>query len=53
MTINATANAYKQLDTAVGINPATGLSDFIFYSDLQTSDNANLLFHINKALIKY
>ena len=37
MTISATSNAYKTLSDKVGITPATGLSDFIYYTELQTA----------------
>jgi hypothetical protein len=37
MTISATSNAYKTLNDQVQINPSNGLSDFIYYSELQTA----------------
>ena len=53
MTISATSDAYKTIDLSLGINPANNLSDFIYYSDLQTADSVNMLFHMNKAIIKW
>ena len=51
MVINATSNAYKQLDTEIGINPSNGLDKFIYYNDLQTSDSIDYLIGIKNALI--
>ena len=51
MVINATSNAYKQLDSEIGINPSNGLDKFIYYNDLQTSDSIDYLIGIKNALI--
>jgi hypothetical protein len=37
MTISATSNAYKTLNDQISINPSNNLSDFIYYSELQTA----------------
>jgi len=34
MTITATSDAYKLLDTEIAINPSSGLDKFIYYSNL-------------------
>ena len=46
LTLNATTIAYKQLSDKVGITPANILDQFIYYSDLQTTDSHQLLFNI-------
>ena len=53
MTITATANAYKQIGDQVGITPASGLDKFIYYSDLQTADTSQVLYHIDRAMLKF
>lgn len=52
MVIKATSDAYKELDTKLGINPLSGLDEFIYYSDLQNAEDTDILFNINKAFIK-
>ena len=52
MTINATSQAYKLLDTEIGINPTNVLSQFIYYTEMQTATEVNMLYHMNKAIIK-
>jgi len=52
MTINATSQAYKLLDTEIQINPSNVLSEFIYYTEMQTATEVNMLYHMNKAIIK-
>ena len=51
IVINATSFAYKLLDTELAIKPGKGLDQFIFYNDLQTSDDVDYLVGIKNALI--
>jgi len=50
-TLNATSQAYVQLKSGLGISPGNGLSEFIWYTDLQAADNSTILLNQNKALI--
>jgi hypothetical protein len=49
--INATSFAYKLLDTELDIKAGAGLDEFIFYNDLQTSEDVDYLVGIKNALI--
>ena len=51
IVINATTNAYALLNSDLGIKPGAGLDQFIFYNDLQTSDDVDYLVGIKNALI--
>lgn len=52
MVINATTMAYKTLDTTTGFNPSNGLDEFIYYSNLQTAENVDVLYNVDKAVVK-
>lgn len=49
--INATSHAYGLLDKDLSIKPGAGLDQFIFYNDLQTSEDVDYLVGIKNALI--
>lgn len=38
------------LEEKTGINPANKLDQFIYYSDLQTAEDVNMLYKVDKAL---
>jgi len=46
MTISATSEAYKTLKTSLNIE-GVDLDQFIYYSDLQTSETANYVMSVN------
>ncbi len=52
MTISATADAYKQLETDLTFADVD-LDQFIYYSDLQTSETASFAYGINNAIISF
>ena len=41
----ATSDAYKILAEKVAITPDTNLDQYIYYSDLQTSESIDMFYH--------
>ena len=52
MIIKATSDAYKELKTNIGIDPANELDKFIYYTELQTAQNPVFLYDVDRAIIK-
>jgi len=49
--IEATAEAYKELDTKCGFNPQNKLDEFIYLADLQSADNINVMYNVERAIV--
>lgn len=49
--IDATATAYQQLDRTCGFNPSNKLDEFIYLADLQTADNINVMYNVERAIV--
>ena len=51
LVIAATADAYGQLREECGFTPANKLDEFIYLSDLQTADNINVMYNVERAIV--
>ena len=51
MTISSTSKAFKELGDKVGITPESFLDQFIYYADLQTADNPNIVFKVDRIFV--
>jgi len=49
--IDATANAYEELNKQCGFNPSNKLDEFIYLAELQTSQNVNIMYNVDRAIV--
>lgn len=51
MVIGNTTDAYKELDKLAGFNPQQQLDEFIYLADLQSADNINVMYNVERAIV--
>ena len=51
MVIEKTADAYKELNDKCQFNPQNKLDEFIYLADLQSADNINVMYNVERAIV--
>ena len=51
MVIDNTAEAYHVLNEKCQFNPQNKLDEFIYLADLQSADNINVMYNVERAIV--
>ena len=52
ITISATSEAYLVLKEKVDITPANDLDKYIYYTDLQSAEQTDIFYNIDRQMVK-